>query len=146
MASPLGAPVLTEAAIEAGLRDTWRQRYPHSTNWHRLREHAIARHFYQLGREVGEQQGNNGVTSATIENSDTPYTSTLANGLADRDPKILELFARADRFVVSLIPRADSFNGFYPLWHGWAINEGYRAGYADALLRGASVQRAPDQP
>lgn len=47
---------------------------------------------------------------------------------ANQAGRPIEELRAADAFVKSLRERADAYNGPYPLWHGWAIREGFLAG------------------
>lgn len=51
----------------------------------------------------------------------------------DLKERQLEELEAADLHVRMQVPRADSFNGHAPLWHGWALTDAFFAGVDWAL-------------
>lgn len=68
------------------------------------------------------------------------YPSEITDAdIADNDKRFgagaersIEEIRAADAFVKTMLERADAYHGPYPLWHGWAITDGFFAGISYA--------------
>ena len=63
----------------------------------------------------------------------------------ERAERIIKEVQAAADFVHSIVDKADGYDGVYPLWHGWAISQGFYAGIEYERKRAQQEAQSPQR-